>query len=78
MSQPDQVIVTDPYISTGSNSVTVSIAKALEDGSGVVSLDLDLNDISNAISKIKVGSKDIWSCWIVAKVHLSPKQPGGI
>jgi methyl-accepting chemotaxis protein len=57
MSQPGQVIVTDPYTSAATNSVTVSIAKALDDRSGVVSLDLDLNDISSSISKIKVGEQ---------------------
>ncbi|SCY33424.1 methyl-accepting chemotaxis sensory transducer with TarH sensor [Paenibacillus polysaccharolyticus] len=78
MSQPGQVIVTDPYTSTSTNSVTVSIAKALDDRSGVVSLDLDLNDISNSISKIKVGEQGYMVLLDRSKKYIyHPNSPAG-
>lgn len=57
MGNPEQVIVTDPYISAETKEITITIAKALNDQSGVVQLDLNLADISQLVSGIKVGEK---------------------
>ncbi|WP_260865909.1 methyl-accepting chemotaxis protein [Paenibacillus xylanexedens] len=57
MGNPDEVIVSDPYTSAETNEVTITIAKALRDRSGVVELDLDLTDISSLVSGIKVGEQ---------------------
>ncbi|MGQ8875440.1 methyl-accepting chemotaxis protein [Paenibacillus sp. TSA_86.1] len=78
MKQPDQVIVTDPYISAETETVTVSIAKALKDRSGVVSLDLDLNDISSIVSKIKVGEQGYLVLLDSSKKYIyHPNSPAG-
>lgn len=57
MGTPQQVIVTDPYISAETNEITITIAKALNDQSGVVELDLNLTNISKLVSGIKVGEQ---------------------
>jgi len=57
MGAPQQVIVTDPYISAETNEITITIAKALNDQSGVVQLDLNLTNISKLVSGIKVGEQ---------------------
>ncbi|PQP83312.1 chemotaxis protein [Paenibacillus sp. PCH8] len=57
IGNPEQVIVTDPYISAETNEVTITIAKALADQSGVIELDLNLTNISTLVSGIKVGEQ---------------------
>ncbi|WP_404996271.1 methyl-accepting chemotaxis protein [Caldifermentibacillus hisashii] len=56
MDQPDEVIITDPYISKASNEVVVTLAKATADGQGVVAVDLKLDSLTNIISSIKIGN----------------------
>jgi methyl-accepting chemotaxis protein len=78
MSKPDEVVVTDPYVSAETKAVTVSIAKTLKDRSGVVSLDLDLSDISMMISQIKVGEQGYMVLLDRSKEYIyHPSNPAG-
>ncbi|CAI6085139.1 Methyl-accepting chemotaxis protein McpA [Paenibacillus sp. JJ-100] len=57
MNSPQQVIVTNPYISAETSEMTITISKALRDQSGVIQLDLDLTSLSKLVSGIKVGEQ---------------------
>jgi len=57
MSAGGQPIITDPYEDAGSHSIVVSIAKALEDGSGVVGFDLSLNKLRELTDSYRVGKE---------------------
>lgn len=78
MGNPDEVIVSDPYTSAETNEVTITIAKALRDRSGVVELDLDLTDISSLVSGIKVGEQGYMILLDSSKKYIyHPTQPAG-
>ncbi|MER2191602.1 MAG: methyl-accepting chemotaxis protein [Solibacillus sp.] len=55
VSQKGQVIITDPYISTSSGELVVTIAKQLEDGSGVYGMDLSIQTIVDIANSITIG-----------------------
>lgn len=50
-------VVTNPYISatTNTNGMVVTIAQRLKDGSGVIGIDIDVQDIVDKIKEIKIG-----------------------
>jgi methyl-accepting chemotaxis protein len=50
-----EVIITSPYVDVATNSLIVSIAKELPDGSGVVALDISLNELKKLILNVKIG-----------------------
>lgn len=53
--QKGQIIITDPYISTSSGELVVTIAKQLEDGSGVYGMDLSIQTIVDIANSITIG-----------------------
>lgn len=54
---PEKVVVTDPYIDAVTGKLIVGVSKAIENGAGVVTLDLDLAFLENLISSITIGEK---------------------
>nr|WP_062351882.1 methyl-accepting chemotaxis protein [Bacillus kwashiorkori] len=56
-SQNKETIITEPYISASTNEVLVTVAKQLEDGSGVIGIDIQLSGIQNLINQGKIGKK---------------------
>ncbi|KLV24828.1 chemotaxis protein [Bacillus altitudinis] len=48
-------VITDPYISAITNGMVVTIAQRLKDGSGVIGIDIDVQDIVDKIKDIKIG-----------------------
>ncbi|MFD1414354.1 methyl-accepting chemotaxis protein [Oceanobacillus jeddahense] len=56
MANPGEVIVSNPYVSaSGDGAIGVSVSKTLEDGSGVVGIDVSIDFIQNLASEIKIG-----------------------
>jgi len=49
------LIVTNPYISATTNGMVVTIAQRLKDNSGVIGIDIDVQDIVDKIKDIKIG-----------------------
>jgi methyl-accepting chemotaxis protein len=50
-----QTIITEPYIDAFTGKVLITIAQTLNDGSGVIGIDLDLDALKNVTSGIKIG-----------------------
>ncbi|NRD78097.1 methyl-accepting chemotaxis protein [Bacillus sp. BRMEA1] len=50
-----KVIITPPYIAASTGKMTVTIAKTLQDNSGVIGINLSLNAISKMTNSIKIG-----------------------
>jgi methyl-accepting chemotaxis protein len=50
-----KVIITPPYIAASTGKMTVTIAKTLNDNSGVIGIDLSLNSVSSLTNGIKIG-----------------------
>ena len=61
---PEEIIVSQPYISHLNNQMVVTISKATKDRSGVVAIDLSLAYLQKSLNK----SRSVWaamlSCWI--------------
>lgn len=55
MENKGEVVITDPYIDANTNETSVTFAKVLNDGSGVVAVDININLLSEVTSKVKVG-----------------------
>lgn len=54
-ANPEQVLVTDPYVDAITGNLIVGVSKAMKNGAGVVTLDLDLAFLEDIISTITVG-----------------------
>ena len=57
MNNPGEVIVTDPYIDSITNKLIVGVSKTLDNGNGVVTLDLDLAFLEGLVSSINIGDE---------------------
>jgi methyl-accepting chemotaxis protein len=58
MSNPNGVIITNPYIDTASKNIVITLAAAIHNGDkliGVVGIDVDLAKLSTALKDIKIG-----------------------
>ncbi len=56
MANPGEIIISEPYVSAGADSdMVVTVSKALEDGSGVVGLDLSIDFIQQVASGVQIG-----------------------
>lgn len=56
MENPGEVIISNPYATAdASGEMVVTVSKALEDGSGVVGLDLSMGFIQQIASEIQIG-----------------------
>jgi methyl-accepting chemotaxis protein len=57
MGQKGKAVITPPYVDALSGKVVVTIAETLRDGSGVVGLDLNLDNLAALTKSIKIGNK---------------------
>lgn len=57
MKNPDAPFITAPYVSAASGEVTITISKATSDGTGVVGISLNLNELKKQADNVKVGSE---------------------
>ncbi|MBG9911780.1 chemotaxis protein [Bacillus xiamenensis] len=48
-------VITNPYVSATTEGMVVTIAQRLKDGSGVIGIDIDVQDIVDKIKDIKIG-----------------------
>ncbi|MDA7027845.1 methyl-accepting chemotaxis protein [Bacillus sp. CLL-7-23] len=52
-----EVIVTEPYESASNGHMVITIAKSNKDGSGVVGLDVNIDQLIEASNKVKIGEE---------------------
>lgn len=57
MANPDEVIVSDPFMNASGTGYVVTITKALEDGSGVVGVGLSIDFVQQLTGTIQIGKK---------------------
>ncbi|MEJ8547533.1 cache domain-containing protein [Brevibacillus borstelensis] len=55
MSQKGKAVITAPYIAASTGDMVVTITQSLQDGSGVVAVDLDLGKLKKLSSEIRIG-----------------------
>ncbi|MGM0747447.1 MAG: HAMP domain-containing methyl-accepting chemotaxis protein [Bacillota bacterium] len=51
------LIVTDPYIAANDGSMVITIAQELKDGSGVIAMDITIDQLLAQMKQIKIGKK---------------------
>lgn len=56
-ASPDEAVVTEPYIDAVTGNLTVTIAKMLEDGSGVAGIDYDLTALMSFADSNTIGEE---------------------
>lgn len=54
-AKPGQTIITDPFIDAFTGKVLIAVAQTLKDGSGVVGMDLNMDDLKVVTGGIKIG-----------------------
>ncbi|MBA4533270.1 methyl-accepting chemotaxis protein [Brevibacillus halotolerans] len=57
IAKKGQVIITEPYVSASTGKVVVTIAKTLEDNSGVIAINLNLDNLSEIVQQVKIGKQ---------------------
>ncbi|WP_042222380.1 methyl-accepting chemotaxis protein [Oceanobacillus manasiensis] len=57
MENKGKVIITDPYVSSSTEVVVVTIAKATADGLGVIGVNLQLDSLSEMVDEINIGKE---------------------
>ncbi len=57
MEKKGEVIISDPYVSAGTDDMVVAISKITKDGSGVVSVNISLSYLQELTNQVKVGEK---------------------
>jgi methyl-accepting chemotaxis protein len=56
MGKKGKAIVTPPFVDAVTGKVTITIAEALHDGSGVVGMDLNLDNLAALTQSVKIGN----------------------
>ncbi|WP_215141286.1 methyl-accepting chemotaxis protein [Exiguobacterium qingdaonense] len=56
-SSGQDVAITNPYVDAASQKMMVTVSKQTADGSGVVAVDVDVNDIAEVASTIQIGKE---------------------
>nr|WP_077210827.1 methyl-accepting chemotaxis protein [Bacillus dakarensis] len=57
MEQKGEVIISDPYISAGTDHMVITISKMTEDGTGVMAVNIFLSHIQQLTNQVKVGDE---------------------
>ncbi|MFS0674507.1 methyl-accepting chemotaxis protein [Ornithinibacillus sp. 179-J 7C1 HS] len=57
MSDKGNVVVTDPYVSSSSGEIVVTIARVTADNNGVVGVNLELNRLTEIINSVTIGEE---------------------
>ncbi|GIM45629.1 putative methyl-accepting chemotaxis protein [Collibacillus ludicampi] len=78
MSQKGNIIITEPYVAASTGQMTVTIAKTLQNGAGVVALDLKLQYLSDVVNQVKIGQKGfVYLLAKTSKVIVHPTMKPG-
>lgn len=57
MEHKGEVIITDPYVSKASGNLVIAVAKTTSDGTGVIGMDIKLDDLLTLTEEVNVGKK---------------------
>lgn len=57
MEKKGEVIISDPYISAGTDDMVVTVSKVTQDGSGVMAVNIYLSYIKELINEVRVGEE---------------------
>ncbi|WP_107950553.1 methyl-accepting chemotaxis protein [Lysinibacillus parviboronicapiens] len=74
-----QVTITAPYVTQTSGDIVITITQALQDGSGVIGLDLNISTLSNITNDIRIGETGFASLLDSNKIYIAqPDKESGM
>lgn len=76
-SNISDVAITDPYISSTSGDLVVTISKKLADGSGVVGIDMSISKLAEIANSVKIGNNGYTSIIDLANKYVADKKHDG-
>ena len=78
MGAPDEIVISDPYISASTDEMVVTISQALKDGSGVVAVDINLNYLQGLANQVQIGESGYAILLDRSKAYIAhPTEPSG-
>lgn len=57
MEKKGEVILSDPYISSGTGDMVITVSRTTKDGSGVLAIDMHLSSLQKLTNQVKVGEE---------------------
>lgn len=73
----NDVAITDPYMSSTSGDLVVTISKKLDDGSGVVGIDMSISNLAKIADSVKIGNNGYTSIVDLANKYIADKKHDG-
>ena len=61
MDAKGETIITEPYISSSSGELVITVAKTLQNGQGVVALDMSIEQLATITNATKIGQKGFFT-----------------
>lgn len=55
MQNKGEIIISEPYVAASTGEMVITISKANDDGSGVVGIDISLNNLQEVVQSIQIG-----------------------
>nr|WP_295971236.1 methyl-accepting chemotaxis protein [uncultured Bacillus sp.] len=78
MENKGEVVVSDPYVSAGTDDMVITISKMTKDGSGVTAVNIYLSYIQDLTDQVKIGKKGYALLLDKNKKFIAhPKEEGG-
>ncbi|MGX9136520.1 methyl-accepting chemotaxis protein [Rummeliibacillus sp. JY-2-4R] len=78
MQKNGEVVITEPYVSSTSGNLVITISKKLADGSGVIGIDISIDTLRSITNKIKIGQNGFISLVDNNGVYIShPNKKSG-
>lgn len=71
------VVITDPYVSSTSGDLVITVSKKLEDGSGVIGIDLSISKLADLAKDIQIGDKGFASIIDLQNKYIADDQAKG-
>ncbi|THE12329.1 HAMP domain-containing protein [Bacillus timonensis] len=78
IANPGKAIITEPYEDLATGSILVTVAQTINDGSGVIGIDINLESLKEITSSVKIGEKGYAFILTAEKKYLvDPTQETG-
>nr|WP_071392627.1 methyl-accepting chemotaxis protein [Bacillus tuaregi] len=78
MEQKGEVVISEPYISATTGEMVVTISRITQDSSGVVAVDINLNQLQDLMNQVNIGETGYASLLDGTKKYIShPTLKGG-
>ncbi len=57
MERKGEVIISEPYVAASTGEMVITLSKTIDDGTGVVGIDINLNKLQEVVQNIRIGKE---------------------